>query len=116
MPIRFHSLKTKRYKMKEKQQTRQIYIHLTPKASKNALGQRLPDINGISVFKATVTAVPEKGKANKALINMLAKKWHCPKTSLTIIKGETDRLKLIELPESIYQDAITVFINNIPSR
>jgi uncharacterized protein (TIGR00251 family) len=45
-----------------------------------------------------VTAPPVDGKANKALIALLAKEFKAPKSKIKIVQGETSRDKLIELP------------------
>ena len=74
-----------------------LFIKLTPRASKNAITGVEPDGEGKARLKVTVTAVPEAGKANAALIKLLAKTWKLPKSSLTIVAGETSRLKELEL-------------------
>jgi len=48
-------------------------------------------------LKVSVSAAPEKGKANAALIKLLAKAWSLPKTSLTVISGATDRNKVLHI-------------------
>ena len=47
--------------------------------------------------KVRVTVAPEDGKANKAVITLLAKALGVSKSSLSIIRGETARDKLIQL-------------------
>jgi hypothetical protein len=46
-------------------------------------------------LKVSVTQVPEKGKANKALIALLAKQLGVRKGQLTLIAGETSPQKEI---------------------
>ena len=41
-------------------------------------------------------AKPHDGEANTALIKLLAKHFHVPKTSITIIRGTKSHHKLIE--------------------
>lgn len=72
-------------------------IKLTPSASKNAVQGWAVDANGDRYLKASVTTIPEKGKANKALIDLLSKEWDLPKNSFSLIRGETDRLKIIKV-------------------
>lgn len=74
-----------------------IKIKLTPKASKNAVQGWAIDANGERFLKVSVTAVPEKGKANKALIDLLSKEWNLPKNAFSLIRGETDRLKVMKI-------------------
>ncbi len=74
-----------------------LTIKLTPKAARNALQGWAADAAGNPYLKASVTAVPEKGKANKALIDMLSKEWRIPKNAFTLLRGDTDRVKLIRI-------------------
>lgn len=53
-----------------------------------------------NTLKIKINASAEKGKANKELINFLAKKWHIPKSSIIIRKGEKSRTKILQIPES----------------
>ncbi len=45
----------------------------------------------------SVHAPTQEGKANKALIELLADYFSVPKTSVKIIRGQTGRRKLIEI-------------------
>ncbi len=74
-----------------------LFIKLTPKASRDALVKLEEDGDGTIRLKATVTAIPEKGKANSALIKLLSKKLGLPKTSIELIAGDQSRLKTILL-------------------
>lgn len=78
-----------------------LTVKLTPKASKNAIQGWAMDANGARYLKVSVTAVPEKGKANEALINLLSKEWKLPKKALSLLQGETDRLKQIRIDGKI---------------
>ena len=73
-----------------------VFLRLTPKASRNAIAGVGVDGNGQQV-RATVTAVPENGKANTALIKLLAKTAKWPKSSVEIVAGHTDRNKVLEI-------------------
>ena len=55
----------------------------------------LNNANGEGVLKASVTQVPEGGKANKALIKMLAKEWKLAKSQLDVLQGQTSRNKVL---------------------
>ena len=72
-------------------------MRLTPKASANRLQGVVADAAGNPQLKVQVTALPEAGKANAALIKLLAKAFKCPKTSLSIVSGQTDRTKVIAI-------------------
>lgn len=51
------------------------------------------------VLKVRLNARPEKGRANKELVRLLSKELDIPKSSIVIVRGETSRLKVVELPE-----------------
>ena len=72
-----------------------VRVHLTPKAARNAIAGTAKDAKGIPALKATVTAAPEGGKANKALIGMLSKSWRLPKTSISVKSGAGHRQKTL---------------------
>ncbi|WP_252508691.1 DUF167 family protein [Magnetospira sp. QH-2] len=72
-----------------------VAVRLTPKASRNGIEGLAPDANGDLWLKVSVTAVPEKNKANGALLKLLAKAWRCRKSDLSIVAGATDRYKTI---------------------
>ncbi len=75
----------------------QLQLQVTPKAATTRIGKIILDSNGINVLKVYVTAVPESGKANAAVIKLLAKSWNLPKTDFKIVRGMTDRRKLINI-------------------
>lgn len=76
-----------------------IAVRLTPRASKNAIQGWAADAAGNRVLRVSVTAVPEKGKANKALVDLLAKEWKIPKSAIILDKGGADRNKILILNE-----------------
>lgn len=74
-----------------------VAVRLTPKASRVAILGLAPEAGGGMALKVAVTAPPEDGKANAALIKLLAKSWRLPKSAFAIIRGATDRHKLIAI-------------------
>ncbi len=48
-------------------------------------------------LKIRLKAIPEKGKANHALIAFLAKKLSVPKNAIVIVRGETNRHKRLTI-------------------
>ena len=68
-----------------------LVVRVTP----NAKADRVMVEEG--QVKVRVTVAPEDGKANKAVIALLAKALGVSKSSLSIIRGETARDKLIQL-------------------
>lgn len=74
-----------------------LFLKLTPKAAKDSLQRLEEDSAGQLRLRATVTAIPEKGRANAALIKLLSKKLGLPKTSIELIAGEQSRQKSVLL-------------------
>ena len=74
-----------------------LRVRLTPKAGRNRIDGLAPAADGATIVKASVTAVPEGGKANAALIRLLAKTWHLPRTALAVTGGATSRLKTVTI-------------------
>jgi uncharacterized protein len=69
-----------------------LTIKATPKAARDEIaGLR----NGALLVK--VTAAPEKGKANAAVIALLAKTIGVPKSAFELVSGDTDRNKVLRL-------------------
>lgn len=74
----------------------QLTIRVTPKASKNYIGD-IVEVNGEPSLKVYVTEVPENGKANEAVLKLLSKELSVSKSSLEIAFGATDRNKKIRI-------------------
>ncbi|MBP9050236.1 MAG: DUF167 domain-containing protein [Alphaproteobacteria bacterium] len=74
-----------------------FHVRLTPHAAHNAVIGWVQDETGMAYLKVCVTAVPEKGKANETLIKLLAKEWGIPKSAFSILRGETDRHKVLSV-------------------
>lgn len=70
----------------------EIAIRLQPKASADR-------IDGFDAargrLRVRVTAAPEKGKANDALVRLLAKRLGLPRTGLELVAGGKDRDKTV---------------------
>lgn len=72
-----------------------LAVRLTPRAAKNSIGGCAVDADGRGMVKAYVTAIPEGGKANKSLINMLSKAVKIPASKISVASGPTNRNKQI---------------------
>ncbi|MBO6518984.1 MAG: DUF167 domain-containing protein [Rhodospirillales bacterium] len=74
-----------------------VRLRVTPKASRDAIGEVVADGQGKGAIKIAVTAVPEKGSANAAVIKLLAKAWRLRKSDMEIVQGATDRNKTLRI-------------------
>jgi uncharacterized protein YggU (UPF0235/DUF167 family) len=74
-----------------------LIVHLTPKASHNKIERWALDAEGQRILRVKVTAVPEDGKANAALIELLSKTLHISKSRILLVRGLTSRVKILEI-------------------
>ena len=74
-----------------------IRVRVTPRSARDAIDGVAQLGDGAAVLKARVRAVPERGKANAALEKLLAKALGRPKSSVSVVGGETGRLKIVEV-------------------
>lgn len=74
-----------------------LSIRLTPGSAANGFGGIWKDVHGALWLRATVRSVPEKGKANAALIKLLAKELNVPPTAISLVSGDTSRLKRVRI-------------------
>ena len=72
-------------------------VRLTPKGGRDAVEGWQQASDGSEHLKARVRAVPEDGKANAALIALLASELAIPKSAIRIAAGATSRLKRVEI-------------------
>lgn len=72
-----------------------LSVHLTPNAAREHLDRIDQSAGGNARLRVTVTAVPEKGKTNRALVKFLAKKLRLPKSAIQIIAGHHARDKTL---------------------
>ena len=64
-----------------------IFVRLQPRARREGIEGVVTDADGRAAFKIAVTAPPEDGKANAALMALLGKAWKLPKSAFEIVGG-----------------------------
>lgn len=69
-----------------------LRVKVVPGSSKSEISGWLGDM-----LKVRVTAPPEKGKANAALVLLLARSLGLSKKDLEVISGKTSQEKLVEV-------------------
>ena len=74
-----------------------IFIRVTPGASKNVVGGAWEGPGDIPRLVVKVTAPPESGRANKAVESVLASAFDLPKSRVSVISGKKNRLKTVML-------------------
>ena len=71
-----------------------VEVKVIPKSSRSLVKEEEGRL------KAYITAAPEKGKANKALIDLLASYFSVKKKDVRIIQGKHAPLKVVEITTS----------------
>ena len=83
-------------------------MRLTPKGGRDAVEGVETLADGRSVLKARVRAAPENGRANAALIALIAATLRIPKSAVSIRAGATGRVKTVFVAgaPALYLDAL----------
>ncbi|MEQ8559028.1 MAG: DUF167 family protein [Henriciella sp.] len=74
-----------------------LTVRVTPNASSDQILGRASDDAGREFLKLKVRAVPEGGKANRAVEKLLAKTLKLPKSAVRVVTGETSRIKGVHI-------------------
>lgn len=74
-----------------------IAVRLTPRGGADRLDGWDRDADGRPVLKARVRAAPTEGQANAALIVLIARTLKIPKSAVTLVRGASARVKVIEI-------------------
>jgi uncharacterized protein len=69
-----------------------LRLRVSPRAARSELAGRHGDS-----WKIRVTAPPERGRANEAVVTLLAEHLGLPRSSLSVVAGETSQVKVVEL-------------------
>ncbi len=72
-----------------------VALKVTPKAARAGITGLEADAAGRALLKVRVTEAPEGGKANAAVVKLLAKAWKLPKGALKVTAGAKDRRKTL---------------------
>ena len=81
-----------------------VRLRVTPRGGADRMEGPGEDANGEPYLKLRVSAVAEKGKANDAVLKLLAKIWGLPRSSLSLVSGDTSRIKVVAVagdPETL---------------
>jgi uncharacterized protein YggU (UPF0235/DUF167 family) len=74
-----------------------LHVRLTPKSTVERIDGWDKDEQGRAFLKVRVRAAPIEGRANVALLAFLSKALDLPKSKLSLISGDTARLKAIDI-------------------
>jgi len=88
-----------------------LEIHLQPSAKRN-------EIAGFKggVLWIKVTAQPQKGQANRALLELMSETLGIPKSALNIVRGYTSRNKVIAIQGLSGEELKNMLAQNLPCK
>jgi len=70
-----------------------LTIRVSPNASKSEIVSR--DRDG---WKVRLAAPPVDGRANEALVRLLADEFDCAPSEIRVVRGHTGKVKVVEIP------------------
>jgi uncharacterized protein (TIGR00251 family) len=74
-----------------------LAVRVTPRAAKSTVQGIHTDAGGQAWLAVRLTAPPEAGKANAALIKFLAKRWRLATNDFRLLAGATARRKVLHV-------------------
>ncbi len=74
-----------------------LAVRLTPRASRDAIEGFAPEPDGTEALRVRVTAPPIEGRANAALLRLLARALGVPPSSMRVAAGARGRRKLVDV-------------------
>ena len=69
-----------------------LSVRLRPRSGRNAI-----DVAEDGTVRVRVTAAPDRGKANEAAVELLAKRLRVPKSAIRLVRGQRARDKTFEI-------------------
>jgi len=79
-----------------------LTVRVTPNARRSEFNGWTMDEKGRPVLLIKLQAPPVEGKANTELLRFLAEELDCAKSQVVLQRGESSRLKVVELPTSAH--------------
>jgi uncharacterized protein len=74
-----------------------VAVRLTPHARADRIDGVAHLADGMPVLRVAVTAPPEDGRANEALLRLLAAAWRLPRRRLALVGGPRSRNKTVHI-------------------
>ncbi|MHB1101957.1 MAG: DUF167 family protein [Devosia sp.] len=85
-----------------------LFLRVTPNAGRDEIEGVETRDDGSAVLRIRVKAVPDKGKANAAVVVLLAKVLGVSKSAIELVSGDTARAKTVVISGDAAQLAATV--------
>src|SRR5205085_10053140 len=74
-----------------------IAVRLTPRGRADRIEGIVRSAEDRPALKVSVTAPPTEGRANDALVQLLAKAWRVPKRDIALVAGQKSRDKIVHI-------------------
>lgn len=75
-----------------------LVVKVTPNARKSEIMGWGADEQGRRVLLVKLAAPAQEGKANRELIRFMAETLGCAKGAVSLVKGDSSRMKVVEIP------------------
>jgi uncharacterized protein (TIGR00251 family) len=72
-------------------------VRLTPRGRADRIEGTITSADSRPALKISVTAPPADGRANDALVQLLAKEWRVAKRDVAIVAGQKSRDKIVQI-------------------
>ncbi len=69
-----------------------LSVRVHPRSGRNAV-----DVAEDGAVRVRVTAAPDRGRANEAVVRLLAERLGLPKSSVRIVSGRASRVKTVQI-------------------
>lgn len=77
-----------------------LVVRVTPRGGRDAIEGWMRDDAGRLLLKVRVAAAAADGKANAAVLALIARRLGVAPSSLTLVRGQTARVKQIDLGQA----------------
>ena len=74
-----------------------VRLRVSPRARRDRIDGAVAEADGSLAIKVSVTAPPDKGRANEAVIALLARALGVPKSRLEVAQGAASRHKTLRV-------------------
>jgi len=92
-----------------------LHLRVTPNAGADRIESVETRDDGTAVLRVRVAAVPDKGRANAAVIALLARALDVPRSRIRLTAGETARFKTVEIAEEAAVARLAGLLAGLPA-
>ena len=95
-----------------------IRLRVQPRARRDRVEGLIAEADGGLALKLAVTAAPEDGKANDAVVALLAREWGVARSTIDVVVGAGNRHKVVHVqgPPAELAARLTDWIGHLEER